>query len=38
MNVMALGAKHGHTVEVTIEGEDEATAKTELEAFFKENF
>ena len=38
MNVMALGAKHGHTVEVTIEGEDEATATTELEAFFKENF
>ena len=38
MNVMALGAKKGHTVEITIEGEDEATAKAELEVFFKENF
>ena len=38
MNVMALGAKKGHSVEVTVEGEDEATATAELEAFFKENF
>lgn len=38
MNVMALGAKCGDTVEITIEGEDEAAAKTALEAFFKENF
>lgn len=38
MGVMSLGAKCGDTVEVTIEGEDEAAAKTALEAFFKENF
>ena len=38
MNVMALGAKFGDTVEITIDGEDEATAKAELEVFFKENF
>ena len=38
MGVMSLGAKKGDTVEVTIEGEDEAAAKTALEAFFKENF
>ena len=31
-------AKKGDTVEVTITGEDEAAAKTALEAFFKENF
>ena len=31
-------AKKGDTVEVTIDGEDEAAAKTALEAFFKENF
>ena len=38
MGVMSLGAKKGDTVEVSIDGEDEATAKTTLEAFFKENF
>ncbi len=38
MGVMSLGAKKGDTVEVTIEGEDEAAAKSALEAFFKENF
>ena len=38
MGVMSLGAKKGDTVEVTIEGEDEAAALTALEAFFKENF
>ena len=38
MGVMSLGAKKGDTVEVTIEDEDEAAAKTALEAFFKENF
>ena len=38
MGVMSLGAKKGDTVEVTIDGEDEAAAKTALEAFFKENF
>ena len=38
MGVMSLGAKCGDTVEITIDGEDEAEAKTALEAFFKENF
>ena len=38
MGVMSLGAKKGDTVEVTIDGADEAAAKTALEAFFKENF
>ena len=38
MGVMSLGAKCGDNVEITMEGEDEAAAKTTLEAFFKENF
>ena len=38
MGVMSLGAKKGDTVEVSIDGADEAEAKTVLEAFFKENF
>ena len=38
MGVMSLGAKKGDTVEVTIEGDDEAAAKKALEVFFKENF
>ena len=38
MGVMSLGAKKGDTVEVVIDGADEAAAKTALEAFFKENF
>ena len=38
MGVMSLGAKKGDTVEMTIDGEDEATAKSVLEVFFKENF
>ena len=38
MAVMALGAKKGDTVEVSIDGEDEATALEALKAFFKENF
>lgn len=38
MGVMSLGAKQGDTVEVVIEGDDEAAAKTALEAFFNENF
>ena len=37
MGVMSLGVKHGNTLELIIEGEDEDTAKTELEAFLKEN-
>ena len=38
MGVMSLGAKKGDTVEITIEGEDEAAAAKALEEFFKENF
>ena len=38
MGVMSLGAKKDDTVEVTIEGEDEAAALEALEVFFKENF
>ncbi|MBR3601108.1 MAG: HPr family phosphocarrier protein [Lachnospiraceae bacterium] len=38
MGVMALGAKKGTTVEISIDGEDEAKAKAELEAYFKANF
>ena len=38
MGVMSLGAKKGDTVEVSIEGEDEAAALATLEVFFKENF
>ncbi|MCR5126204.1 MAG: HPr family phosphocarrier protein [Treponema sp.] len=35
--VMSLGAKQGHVLSVTIEGEDEDTAAEKLEAFLKEN-
>ncbi|MBQ9991603.1 MAG: HPr family phosphocarrier protein [Lachnospiraceae bacterium] len=38
MGVMSLGAKKGDTVEVSIDGEDEAAVKADLEQFFKENF
>ena len=38
MGVMSLGAKCGDTVEVYIDGEDEADEKAALEVFFKENF
>ena len=38
MGVMGLGAVKGTTVEVSVEGEDEAKAVTELEAYFKANF
>ncbi|MBR4374140.1 MAG: HPr family phosphocarrier protein, partial [Treponema sp.] len=34
---MSLGAKQGHVLSVTIEGEDEDTAAEKLEAFLKEN-
>lgn len=37
MAVMSMGIKCGDTVEVSIEGEDEAAAAAELETFFKEN-
>lgn len=37
MAVMSLGVKCGTEITVTCDGEDEDTAVTELEAFFKEN-
>lgn len=37
MGVMSLGVKHGNKIELVIEGEDEDTAKAELEVFLKEN-
>lgn len=37
MGVMSLGVKQGNKIEITIEGEDERTAKEELEGFLKEN-
>lgn len=35
--IMSLGIKRGNTITVTVEGEDEEKAATELEAFFKAN-
>lgn len=37
MAVMRLAAKQGNTITLTIDGEDEETAATELETFLKEN-
>lgn len=36
--VMGMGVKCGETVEVTVEGDDEAQAAQTLETFFQENF
>lgn len=38
MAVMKMAVKQGDTVTVTIEGEDEDSACTEIEHFFKDNF
>ena len=35
--IMGLGVKKGNTVTVKVEGEDEETAYSMLETFFKEN-
>ena len=35
MGVMALGVKSGEEITVNVEGDDEDTAATEIEAFFK---
>lgn len=35
--IMALGAKRGDTLKVTVEGEDEEEAAAALEIFLKEN-
>lgn len=37
MAIMSLGVKHGQTVEITIEGEDEETAYENMKAFFEQN-
>lgn len=37
MAVMGLGVKKGMEVTVSVEGADEESAVTEIEAFFKEN-
>ncbi len=37
LSVMGLGIKQNDTVRVTVEGEDEITAKSALEKFFKAN-
>lgn len=36
--VMALGAKQGETVTITVDGADEAAAAPAIEAFLKEHF
>ncbi len=35
--IMGMGVKHGNTVRVEAEGEDEAQAAAQLEEFFKAN-
>ena len=35
--IMCLGIKHGQTIQVQVEGEDEEAAFTALEQFFKTN-
>jgi len=37
MQIMNMGVKNGHTVTVTVEGEDEDTAVAAMEEFFKTN-
>lgn len=37
MAIMSLGVKHGQTVEVSVEGEDEETAYGDIKAFFEQN-
>lgn len=36
--VMALGAKQGEEIKITVNGVDEDTASAAMEAFLKENF
>lgn len=36
--VMALGAKQGEEIKITVDGADEDTAAAAMEAFLKENF
>lgn len=37
MAIMTLGIKCGQTLEITVEGDDEATAAKEIKEFFKNN-
>lgn len=37
MAIMSMGVKKGHTVTVTVEGEDEDAAVAAMEEFFKTN-
>ncbi len=37
MAIMSLGVKHGQTVEITVEGEDEEPAYEDIKAFFEQN-
>ena len=36
--VMSLGAKQGHTIEISAEGDDEDAAAAELETLFRNEF
>ncbi len=36
--VMALGAKQGEEIKITVDGADEDTAAAAMDAFLKENF
>ncbi len=37
MGIMSLGAKHGQSVEITVEGPDEEAAMADMKAFFEQN-
>lgn len=37
MGIMSLGAKHGQSVEITVEGADEEAAMAGMKAFFEQN-
>ncbi|MDO4291648.1 MAG: HPr family phosphocarrier protein [Eubacteriales bacterium] len=37
MSLMMLGAKKGHTITVTVEGEDEDAAASAIQTFLQEN-
>lgn len=37
MALMKLGVKSGQTIEVTVDGEDEAVAAKEIKEFFEQN-
>ena len=37
MGIMSLGAKHGQSIEITVEGPDEEAAMTGMKTFLEEN-